>query len=209
MSELNNLRRELIIIIIFSLLLLAAGNTIVIQRKPSESSPWMRMSPDALQYIAMAKGLEASPPFSHRILVPYLASLMPMPPDRALRLITYLCLSILYFTSMITLSRLQFSRQVKLISMLCLFASTGHLYLYSNPYLTDAFGMMALSLMLYALIVGNAILFAVPAVFGILARETTLFLIPAFLITRRWLAFIGNFFVSLLLHLRAEISYKG
>lgn len=154
------------------------------------------MTPDALQYTSMASGSTSSPPFSYRVLVPYLASLLPMPPDLALRLITYLCLGTLYFSSLLSLTRLGFVFPIKLASILCLFASTGHLYMYSNPYLTDAFGLMSLSIMLYALFVGSSALFAITTGIGVLARETTLFLVPAFLITKQWRTFIVIVFIS-------------
>ncbi|MDH7480538.1 MAG: hypothetical protein QHH26_01015 [Armatimonadota bacterium] len=192
----NRFPRKLLLIITLSVVLIAIGHSIVIQRKPDGLSPWTRLTPDALQYISMASGSMSSPPFSYRVLVPYLASLLPMPPDLALRLITYLCLGTLYFSSLFSLTRLGFAFPIKLASILCLFASTGHLYMYSNPYLTDAFGLMSLSIMLYALFVGNSTLFAITTGIGVLARETTLFLVPAFLITKQWRTFIVIVFIS-------------
>jgi len=67
-----------------------------------------------------------------------------------------------------------------------MFASGYHLYYYHNPFLTDAFGLACLSLMLYCLVSGSFLLFAAAAILGVLARENLLFLAPVWAVRGGW-----------------------
>jgi hypothetical protein len=59
-------------------------------------------------------------------------------------------------------------------------------YNYNNPFLTDAFALMALSAMMLAIARVSFGLFCIASVLGVLCRETVIFLVPAWLLTRSW-----------------------
>lgn len=162
------------------------GHLIVYQSSLHPIAPWFKMSPDARQYLAMVEGEHADRPYSQRILVPWLASLLPMPADKALRLVTYLSLGAAYFAGILTLRRMRFSTFDCIVGMSSLFAATGHIYNYSSPHLTDAFGLMCLSFMLYFALDRRFAPFLLASVVGVLAREATLALAPLYFATKRW-----------------------
>ena len=68
--------------------------------------------------------------------------------------------------------------------LLTVFTSGVHLYGYTNPFLTDAFALMALSLMIFSLINRYFLVFAIAAILGILAWELTIWLVPAWFLAR-------------------------
>ena len=89
--------------------------------------------------------------------------------------------------------------------LLILFASPWHLYVYHNPYLTDAFGLAALSLMLFGIVRNSFLMFAIAAIIGVLARETCIFLVPVwFLKNLRQGMLVASTTISSLLILRSD-----
>ena len=192
----KNFRCQVLFITI-SVAFVCLGHLIVIQRSLHGRSSWFQMSPDAKQYIRMVKGEEAIPPYCHRFLVPSIASLLPMSADSALRFISYFCLILTYCVGFLILNQLRFDLCTMTVSSCCLFASTGHLLFYQNPYLTDAFGLMCLILMLYFLIRNKTFAFGISACVGVLARESSLFLVPSFVVTKRWGSFVVLLCVSI------------
>jgi hypothetical protein len=58
------------------------------------------------------------------------------------------------------------------------YSSTNHLYYYHNPYETDPFGFMILSIMLLAFLSNSFAIFAVAGLTGILQRENVILGIP-------------------------------
>jgi len=198
-----------VLFITISVTFVCLGHLIVIQRSLHGRSPWFQMSPDAKQYIRMVKAEEAIPPYCHRFLVPFIASLLPMSADSALRVISYLCLILTYCVGFLILDRLRFDLCTMTVSSCCLFASTGHLLFYQNPYLTDAFGLMCLILMLYFLICNKDFAFGISACVGVLARESSLFLVPSFVVTKRWGNFVLLLCVSIACYLIPRILFGG
>ncbi len=171
-----------------SLAFLILGQALILERHPDGSSRWLELSPDTYEYVAMIEGKGATAPFKHRLLVPFLASLLPLPPLEALRAITWASLLIGYTVLFVFLRRLQIPTTAAVIAMLAVFASTRNLLLIQNPFITDAFSLMTLTLMLSSLAADRPGRFGVFAVLGVMAREDCLFAAPAFLTTKRWRA---------------------
>lgn len=142
---------------------------------------------DTLPYVSMIEGnnlTSVSSPFKYRILVPFLASLLPFSPTDSLRIISYLSLLFCYLFSLLTCLKLGLTINQSAIGLLSVWASTLHLYNYHNPFLTDAFGLLILCIMLFALVSDSFTVFLIAALLGVLARETTIFLIPVWALVK-------------------------
>jgi hypothetical protein len=136
---------------------------------------------DAVYYAAMADGpMDAVPaPFRFRVLVPALAAALPLATDEALKAITYGSLWLAYVVGMLLCLRVGLPVGATAAATVMTFSASANLYAFSNPYLTDAFGVLAKTVAVYALAAGWLWLFAVAVVIGVLARETVIALAPA------------------------------
>jgi hypothetical protein len=148
----------------------------------------IRMSGDPLQYVKMTTGQmdQVAEPYRYRVLVPWLAHMLPLPPLAALRLITYLCLFLSYLIGLATCRRLGLSLPTATVGLFATFACTYHLYNYTNPFLTDGAGLLALFVMVFALLANAYLPFLLAMCGGLLARENVIFLAPVWLTTRQW-----------------------
>lgn len=166
----------------------ALGHGFVLQKRVDGPTRYLNLAGgDAAEYLAMVEGGpgDALPPFRYRVLVPFLAKVLPLPADQALRAISYASLFLAYLLLMATGLRLGLPPAAAVAGLLAVFASSLHLYNYFNPFLADAFQVAALSGMLYALVARSFPAFAVCAVLGVLARETTIYLVPVWLLVDR------------------------
>ena len=121
-------------------------------------------------------------PFRYRILVPFLASLLPFGPVLSLALVTYASLAGAYVFTLLTSERLGLSKSASACGLLiaCTFASP--LYCFRNPLLTDAFGVLTVAAMTYACVVPSFAMFAAWGLVGIFGRETTALILPAWVL---------------------------
>ena len=128
-----------------------------------------------------------SAPFRYRIVVPFLASLLPFGPVLSLALVTYAALAGAYAFTLLTGQRLGLSKRDAACGLLiaCTFASP--LYCFRNPLLTDGFGVLAVAAMTYAFVVPSFVFFASWGLVGIFARETVALILPVWIVrdTRR------------------------
>lgn len=149
--------------------------------------PVRHLGYDATAYVAMAEGhgAQVPAPFRFRVLVPLLASWLPLEAPDALRVITYVSLfgAYLFVVGAGTAVGLSFSASA--FGLLAVWGTTWHLYHYYNPYMTDGAGLLALGAMEAALLTDSFALFAVAAVAGVLVRESTLAMVPAWIATRQ------------------------
>ena len=121
-------------------------------------------------------------PLKYRILVPFLASLLPFTPLESLRIISYASLFVFYIMNILICLKLGMNKSSTLLALLCTFATLSHLYNYHNPFLTDAFGLMVISLLIYAYIIESFPMFVTICIVGLFARETIIFLAMIWLI---------------------------
>lgn len=176
-------------IIAISFLFLLISHSFILERTLSNSSSnLMTIRGDTLSYVAMSQGqwITTLAPFKFRVLVPFLAGLLPFSPMQSLSIISYLSLFLSYIFTFLVCARVGLSRKYFPIGWLVVMASPCHLYYYNNPFLTDAFALSMLCVMVFALNENCFALFVTAALLGILARETTIFLVPAWLVTKQW-----------------------
>lgn len=105
-------------------------------------------------------------------------------PD-ALRAITYTSLFGAYLLMIQACAITGLSLRASAFGLLSIWGSTWHLYHFYNPYMTDGAGLLALSAMVVAVLTDAFPLFAVAALVGVLIRENTIVLVPAWLATKQ------------------------
>jgi hypothetical protein len=164
------------------------GDLYILERTYLASNPTFLIRDDALHYIEMAEtgSLDVSPPFRFRVLVPFLVGALPFPTLISFKIVTYSSLFGCYLLALMTCRGLGFSITASILGLLSFYFFRIHFVLYNNPYLTDAVGLFALFLMLYAVLHRHYLTFLAAIGVGTLARETTLFLTPLWLITGQW-----------------------
>lgn len=174
--------------ILASSLLLLAGHCLVLERTPESLQEGLRVGGDTNEYVAMINGdlSEAEAPFRFRVLVPTVARALPFAPLTSLRLITYMSLGLTYAVLLTACAAVGLRLKESLAGLLLVWSSTWSLYYYHNPFLVDAFGLLVLSAMTYALVSHRFGIFAVVSLLGAAAREQTLFLVPAWGYSRHW-----------------------
>lgn len=131
---------------------------------------------DASQYIAMTHGeLDSVPsPFRFRVLVPFLASMLPFSAGHALMAITYISLGALFVAVASITYRVTHDLVASITAALLVLSSRWILYNFQNPYLTDSFTLAAIAVSLGALVLRWRPGFLPAVVLGSLARETAL-----------------------------------
>lgn len=165
--------------LVFSLLIVLLGVALANTNHP--------LSLDSACYVQMASGdiADVPPPYRYRLLVPSLAHLFPFSPAPTLRCFTYLFLWLFYCAISGLLGNLKVSHDSAMMSMVALLCARCHLYEYQNPWMTDAAGLLFTCLMLMAYAKRRSIAFTAAGAIGLLARETPIFLLPAWLF-RDW-----------------------
>jgi len=176
-----------VIAALLALAWLAMGHLVILHRSLDSPTVWLRMSLDGNKYLAMTQGKHLDDPlFNPRPLVPWLAAHLPWRPDRALMTVSYASLAVFYLVIVLLLRRFRCRWPVIAVALCGVVGNLAHLLNYSNPFLTDSFALAALSIMLYALVMGRDAVFAATGLVGLLGRETCLFGFPAYAVTRRW-----------------------
>ena len=175
-------------IVLIALILLLMGHNFVLQRTHTNASRTLTIRGDTDHYVSMIEGnwSTADAPFRFRILVPLIASILPLPPIESLRYISYVSLFLSYIFILVCCTKLNINKDHSVIGLLAVWASTFHLYSYHNPYLTDALGLLIICIMIFALFNNNFYLFLTAATIGCLVRETTIFLVPVWFIKDDW-----------------------
>ena len=142
---------------------------------------------DARWYAAMIDGSEVvAEPYRFRLLVPLLASLLPLSPSSALAAVSWASLLATYTLLLETARRLHIARLSSAVGLAAAIFTAPHLYNYFNPYLTDASGLLALTVALYALVTGRHVLFTIACTLGAAVREPVVCVAPAWGATRQW-----------------------
>jgi len=180
-------RFELMLLLSIPVFLVVAGHILVLQRTLDGPTRYLTIQGDTIAYVSMIEGdlSSTAAPFKYRVLVPLLARLLPLSPTESLRVISYASLLICYVIALLTCSKMGINMFASVGGFLTVFFSPLHLYNYHNPFLTDAFGLMILFLMVFFLLNDRLPFFFTAAVIGVLARETIVFLTPVWL-TKNW-----------------------
>jgi hypothetical protein len=125
-------------------------------------------------------------PFRYRLLVPFLARLLPLPADRALLAISHVSLVGCLFLAMLISRRVGLSIPACVFGATAMFCSRASVYNYVNPYMTDGVALLAIFVMGYSYLGEQDAAFGVAALVGLMSHEITVLLIPAVLFSRRW-----------------------
>jgi hypothetical protein len=125
------------------------------------------------------------PPFRYRILVPFLAGLLPLPADQALFAISHVSLVGCLFLAMLISRRVGISIPACIFGASALLCSRAFIWNYVDPYMTDALAMLAMFTMVYSYLGERYTMFGLAALVGVLAHEITIFLVPAALFSQR------------------------
>jgi hypothetical protein len=154
-------------------------------------SPRQTLTPDNAAYVAMASGKPAQAPFCFRVLVPFVAGLLPLPAPAALRLITCVCLAGVYLCGLYLCNIEGANIAASMSALLLLYCSRPNLFNYYNPYLTDAAGWLIIFVLCIAFLKGWYPCFIAVATIGALVRESALFPCAAWLLNQRTRRLVG------------------
>lgn len=153
------------------------GNLFILQQF-KQGTGYYAIGGDSIEYIKMIEGKEASPSFDNRIIIPIIASLIPIPAEQALKLITNFSLVILYVSILYLLKYFNLDLKSSAIGLMGIFSTSTHQYLYYNPYLLDATALMLLTTLLYAYFKNNFMVFGLVSLLSPFIKETIAFLAP-------------------------------
>jgi len=175
-----------LLLMVIPLLFVVSGHFFVLQRTLNGPTPYLTIRGDTLSYVRMIEGNLSSlrSPFKYRILVPFIARLLSFSPTDSLRIISYLSLYTCYLFVLLICLKLGITISSATVGLLTVFVTPWHLYCYHNPFLTDAFQLMTISVMIFSLVCNYFSLFAPCSILGVLGRETTVFLVPVWFLTR-------------------------
>ena len=139
-------------------------------------------------------------PFRYRVLVPWLAGLLPFDTTTSLSLITYVSLAILYAMVLDLSRRFGLSAVAAVAGLGLSYVFEPHFVNYYHPFLVEGFALLIIAVMFYALAIDSFWLFAVAGLSGVFAREVIWFLLPVWCVrsVKRGLALTAIASVALL-----------
>ncbi len=143
---------------------------------------------DTAHYVNMLEGrFDLAPaPCRYRVVVPFLAHLLPLSPLSALRFITWASLLLAYLLCYAESSLLNIGLAATSISVAAMFCSRPNLFNYFNPFLTDGLGLLVLFLLSALFLSDRFGVFAAILIVGVFVRESAMFVLPAWMPTARW-----------------------
>ncbi|MEI8348651.1 MAG: hypothetical protein WCI77_00720 [Candidatus Omnitrophota bacterium] len=181
------------IIISFSLVLL--GDSLVLQRTVNppiaqfshgQSVYFMKIGGDADYYLRMAQGEFSTvpAPFRYRIFLPFIAHFLPFASHTSFKLISYASLFILYILLLLLCRDMHIAPLPAFFTLFAFFVAPWQLYIYHNPFYFDAFGLLLITLMIWAYLHRFFLLFLFASIIGIFSRENTIFIAPWWVMAR-------------------------
>lgn len=175
---------KIVVYILCSLVLVAAGSALIREKSYHDDYRYLIIGGDAALYSAMAEktGEEIPSPFRYRILFPFLASLSDLPAIDAFRLITLVSLFLFYLTGFFLCDMLRYSPLATVMSMVFVFLSPWHLYIYQNPFITDGTVQLTIMVLLFSVLKKNIWLFGMTALAGIFLHERIMFFLPLWMV---------------------------
>lgn len=142
---------------------------------------------DAQLYADLVRGgVDIEAPFRYRVVVPLLARALPLTPGAALAAISWCSLAASYALVLVMARRLRIAPLAAAAGLGLAVFTSAHLYNYTNPFITDAAGLLVATGALYALLSRRFALFAAISALGIGVREACVFVAPAWGATRQW-----------------------
>jgi hypothetical protein len=172
--------KNIVIYILCSLMFVIAGTTLIREKSFHDEYRYLTIGGDAASYIAMAEGTgEKTPaPFRYRLFFPALASLFDLPAITAFRWITIISLFFFYLIGFLLCELRRCTLTATIMSMIFVFLSPWHLYMYQNPFITDGLVQFTIMVLLFSVVQKNIWLFSIAAFAGIFLHERILFFLP-------------------------------
>jgi len=165
-----------IIAFLFSILINLFGYYFVIQKYENASTEYLSINNDASIYIDLAQKKENSKyeHFKYRVLVPYLASIMPFKAGLSFKIITFFSLFLTYMFLVIILDKLGFSLIPALLTLIMIYLSPWQLNVLNNPFLIDPFYHLIIVLIFFAFYLKKFRWYISLILIGSLVKETTI-----------------------------------
>ncbi|MHB1049253.1 MAG: hypothetical protein ACYC09_04160 [Bacteroidota bacterium] len=172
--------KNIVIYILCSLMFVIAGTSLIREKSFHNEYRYLTIGGDAASYIAMAEGTgeEIPAPFRYRLFFPALASLFDLPAITVFRWITIGSLFLFYLTGFLLCELRRYPLTVTIMSMMFVFLSPWHLYIYQNPFITDGLVQLTIMVLLFSVMQKNIWLFVVIALAGIFLHERIIFFLP-------------------------------
>lgn len=165
----------------------AIGLFLVPQRHPGAEIPWYRTSgSDADRYIAMTGGQAQPYPWGGRWGVPALARLLPL--EAADALVVVNVVSLVLAAAAISWLALLVAGRLAAVATAWVFAATGAglLFLFQNPYLTDATALLLFAVIGILFVREQWTLVALAIAAGVTVKEVCVGFIVLLLVARQW-----------------------
>jgi hypothetical protein len=181
--------RKLLVYFLISGFLVLLGTQLILTRHSGGSAErLMNISTDSAEYMLMAEhGTSAGPaPYRFRFLVPLIVSALPVSAELGFRIVTLVCLALIYVMALVIAEAVGISWRASVIALFSMFCARTHAFNYWNSLLVDGWGLLAMFIMLWALIRDRTIIFTVTSVLGTLGRESVMFLTPAIYTPKQW-----------------------
>jgi hypothetical protein len=172
--------KNIVIYILCSLMFVITGSALIREKSFSDEYRYLRIGGDAALYISMAEGNneEIPAPFRYRLFFPALASLFDLPAITVFRWITIISLFLFYLIGFLLCELRRYPLTVTIMSMMFVFLSPWHLYIYQNPFITDGLVQLTIMALLFSVVQKNIWLFGVIALAGIFLHERIIFFLP-------------------------------
>ena len=172
--------KNVVIYILCSMMFVVAGSALIREKSFHDNYRYLAIGGDAASYIAMADGTgeEIPAPFRYRLFFPALASLFDLPAITAFRWITISSLFLFYLTGFLLCELRRCTLTATIMSMIFVFLSPWHLYIYQNPFITDGLVQLTIMVLLFSVMQKNIWLFVVIALAGIFLHERIIFFLP-------------------------------
>lgn len=189
----------------------ALGLALIPQRHPGAAIPWYRTDGyDAEKYIRMADGETQPYPWGGRWGVPAVARLLPLDAADALRVVNVV--SLLLAVAAISWLALHVAGRVLPVAAAWVFAATGAglLFLFQNPYLTDATALLVFALIGVFFVREQWPWLALVITVGVTVKEVVIGFIVLLLLARQWLlAAVTTAVSAALLYVGWRVSEGG
>lgn len=187
---------------LFSLLLVIAGLALVRQKSDNSEYRFLQNGGDAFFYRSMTEGsMENVPaPFRYRIAAPTIVRLLPVSPNAGYMFLNAASLFIFYYIGFLLCSHFRFDVISSLKSIIFLFFTQWHLYIYQNPFITDGIVQMLMMVMTYAAVKNRFILFCFFAVVSVAIHERLILYVPIWGIFQSWKKGMGISCIAVILY---------
>ena len=168
---------------LISLVITSFGFLFFYQRFQDAPSLLNTFTYDAQMYLNMVNKIEVPGPFSCRILLPFIAKLLPLKPLQSIFFINIVSFVALFYGLIKMLESFSIDRKVIIFTLGIFFSTYSVAYNFTNPFLTDLPALATMIFFINSIIKLQFVTSLFWFVSSLLFRETIIVLAPLFLIT--------------------------